>query len=70
MHAYVISLTDGTSQRRTLLFAPDIVFAQMKAVTRFDGTKWQVVDCSEPKFPPEAGRRSNPLKEKAPPKRG
>ena len=53
MHAYVISLTDGTSQRRTLLFAPDIVFAQMKAVTRFDGTKWQVIDCCEPKFQPK-----------------
>jgi hypothetical protein len=52
MHAYMISLTNGTRLHRTVLFAPDIVFAQMKAVARFDGTKWQVVDCCEPKFEP------------------
>ncbi len=43
MSNYWISATDGTRFMRTVISAPDAVFACMKARAFFEGTKWRVL---------------------------
>ncbi len=47
MGAYWISVTDGLHDRRTVFVAPDAVFAYMKALAWFAGTRWRVIEPAE-----------------------
>lgn len=43
MKAFWVYLTDGTERRRTVIEAPDEIFALMKAAYFFEGSRWRIV---------------------------
>jgi len=42
VQGYLISVSDGVTDRHTVLLAPDIEFAWQKAASCFAGTRWRV----------------------------
>jgi hypothetical protein len=42
LRGYLVRVSDGDSDRHTVLLAPDLDVARLKALSRFRGTRWLV----------------------------
>ncbi len=42
VRGYLVRVSDGKIDRHTILLAPDLHFARLKAVVQFKGTRWLV----------------------------
>ncbi|MGB7098218.1 MAG: hypothetical protein WBD95_05530 [Xanthobacteraceae bacterium] len=47
VRGYLVRVSDGVTDRHTVLLAPDIEFARQKAMSSFAGTRWRVSAVAE-----------------------
>jgi len=47
VRGYLVRVSDGVTDRHTVLLAPDIEFARQKAASWFAGTRWRVSAVAE-----------------------